>query len=440
MTAARKPLSIIGRAEKIELRDFGLVNVPAKVDTGADSSSLWVSDVVEKDDGLHFVLFGQGSEYYTGRVQHFTKPDYELTRVANSFGQKELRYKVKLRITLKDRQVRATFTLADRSLKTYPILLGRKLLHGKFLVDVADGDPLYEAEQKKAEKLRQDMAKTILTASGKKGSGLKIAILSKGPGNYSTKRLRNEALARGHEVRVINYAKCYVTLESNKPVVRYEGESLHDIDVIIPRIAANLTSYGASIVRQFEMQNVFTTTTSIALVRSRDKLRSTQLLAKAGIGVPKTVFARETADLDDVLDQVGGAPVIIKVARGTHGNGVVLAETKKAAKAVMQAFYVEGVSFIVQEFVAESAGTDIRAFVVNGKVVASMQRQSLDDDFRSNLHQGGTGTAIRLTEEERKTAQRAAKAMGLPICGVDMMRSDHGPLVLEVNSSPGFGI
>jgi len=269
---------------------------------------------------------------------------------------------------------------------------------------------------------------------------MNIAILSKGPGNYSTKRLREEAKARGHNVRVINYAKCYVTLESNNPVVRYEGEELHEIDVIIPRIAANLTGYGSSIVRQFEMQNVPTTTASIAIVRSRDKLRSTQLLAKAGVGVPKTVFARETADLDDVLDQVGGAPAIIKVARGTHGNGVVLAETKKAAKAVMQAFYVEGVSFIVQEYVAESAGADIRAFVVNGKVVASMQRQSLDDDFRSNLHQGGEGKTIKLTEEERKTAQKAAKAMGLPVCGVDMMRSDRGPLVLEVNSSPGFGI
>lgn len=269
---------------------------------------------------------------------------------------------------------------------------------------------------------------------------MKIVILSKGPGNYSTKRLKEEAIKRGHDVKIINYAKCYVTLESGKPVVRYKGKDIGNVDVIIPRIASSLTRYGASIVRQFEMQNVFTATTSIAIVRSRDKLRSTQLLAKTGVGIPKTVFARETADLDDVLDQVGGAPVIIKVARGTHGNGVVLAETRKAAKAVMQAFYVEGVSFIVQEYVEESAGTDIRAFVVNGKVVASMMRQSLDDDFRSNLHQGGEGVAVKLTEEERKTAQRAAKAMGLPICGVDMMRSNRGPLVLEVNSSPGFGI
>lgn len=269
---------------------------------------------------------------------------------------------------------------------------------------------------------------------------MNIAILSQGPGNYSTKRLREEAEKRGHTVRVINYAKCYVTIEKDRPVVRYEGEDLGELDAIIPRIASNLTKYGTAIVRQFESQGVFTTASSIAIARTRDKLRATQLLARTNVGIPKTVFARETADLDDIVEQAGGVPLIIKVARGTHGNGVVLAETRKAAQAVMQAFYVEGVSFLVQEFIEESAGTDIRAVVVGGKVVASMKRQSLDDDFRSNLHQGGSGTTVKLTDEERKTAQKAAKAMGLPICGVDMMRSDRGPLVLEVNASPGFGI
>lgn len=269
---------------------------------------------------------------------------------------------------------------------------------------------------------------------------MNIAILSKGAKNYSTQRLKEEALKHGHTVRIINYAKCYVSIESNLPVVRYKGKVIDDVDVIIPRISSALTRYGGAIVRQFEVQNIFTTTTSISLTRTRDKLRSMQLLAKGGIGIPKTVFALETADFDDVLEQIGGAPVIIKVARGTHGNGVVLAETRKAAKAVMQAFYVEGVSFLVQEYIEESAGMDIRAFVVNGKVVASMLRQSLTDDFRSNLHQGGQGRPIKLSDEERKTAQRAAKAMGLQVCGVDMMRSNRGPLVLEVNASPGFGI
>jgi ribosomal protein S6--L-glutamate ligase len=264
---------------------------------------------------------------------------------------------------------------------------------------------------------------------------MNIVILSNGPGNYSTKRLKEEARKRGHSVRVVKYAKCYVSVESSHPVVFYKGEELGDIDAIVPRIAASLTKYGSSIVRQFEMQNVFTTTSSIALTRSRDKLRSLQLLAKAGVGIPKTVFARETTDVEDVIEKVGGAPAIIKVARGTHGNGVVLAETRKAAKAVMQAFYVEGVNFLVQEFIEESAGTDIRVLVVGGKVVAAIQRQSLDDDFRANTHQGGVGVAVRLTDEERKTATKAAKAMGLPICGVDLMRSTRGPLVLEVNSS-----
>lgn len=269
---------------------------------------------------------------------------------------------------------------------------------------------------------------------------MKIIILSKGGANYSTRRLKQVAIERGHEAKVINYAKCYVTVEKNTPIVHYKGKPLTGFDAIIPRIAAPYTRYGTAVVRQFEMQGLFTTASSIAIVRSRDKLRAYQLLAKAGVGVPKTVFARETADFEDVIRLAGGTPLIIKVARGTQGNGVVLAETPKAAKAVMQAFYVEGVNFLVQEFVKESAGSDIRAFMVGGQVVASMRRQSLDDDFRSNLHQGGTAATVKLTDEEKKTAQKAAKAMGLPICGVDIVRSDRGPLVLEVNSSPGFGI
>ena len=264
---------------------------------------------------------------------------------------------------------------------------------------------------------------------------MKIAILSKGSLNYTTKRLREVAEQRGHDVQVINYAKCYMTMEKGKPIIFYKGQELPKFDVIIPRIAQSYTKYGTAVVRQFEMQGSFTTASSIAINRSRDKLRSYQILARQDVGIPKTVFARETANLEEVVDLAGGAPVIIKVARGTHGNGVVLAETKKAAKAVMQAFYVEGVNFIVQEFVEESAGTDIRALIVGSRVVASIQRQSLDDDFRSNTHQGGVGKAVKLTPEEEKTAIKAAKAMNLPFCGVDMMRSKDGPKVLEVNSS-----
>jgi ribosomal protein S6--L-glutamate ligase len=264
---------------------------------------------------------------------------------------------------------------------------------------------------------------------------MKIAILSKGNANYTTKRLKEVALERGHDTKVINYAKCYVSVEKEKLIIRYKGKSLEHFDAIIPRIAQSYTKYGTAIVRQFESQGSFTTASSIAINRSRDKLRAYQILAKAGVAIPKTVFARETANFEDVVSLAGGTPLIIKVARGTHGNGVVLAETSKAAKAVMQAFYVEGVNFLVQEFVEESAGEDIRALVVGSRVVASIKRQSLDDDFRSNTHQGGFGQIIKMTDEEIKTAIKAARAMGLPICGVDMMRSNRGPLVLEVNSS-----
>lgn len=264
---------------------------------------------------------------------------------------------------------------------------------------------------------------------------MRIAILSKGGANYSTKRLKEVAKARGHSVKIINYAQCYVSIEKNNPVIRYKGEALESYDVIIPRIAQSYTNYGAAIIRQFEALGVYTTASSIALVRSRDKLRAYQIMARRGVGIPKTVFAHETANFTDVVSLAGGTPVIIKVARGTHGNGVVLAETPKAAKAVMQAFYVEGVNFLVQEYIKESAGMDVRAIVVGNRVVASIKRQSLDDDFRSNTHQGGVGTVVKLTAEEEKTAIRAAQAMGLSICGVDMMRSERGPLVLEVNSS-----
>jgi ribosomal protein S6--L-glutamate ligase len=272
---------------------------------------------------------------------------------------------------------------------------------------------------------------------------MKIAILSKGPGNYSTKRLKEEAVKRCHEVDIINYIFCEARIEQSKPVVIYKGEVLKGYDAIIPRIASSYTRYGSAIVRQFEIQGVFTTTSSISIVRSRDKLRSIQILSRAGIGIPKTIFSRGFTEIDDVMQELGGPPIIIKLARGTHGRGVVLAESRKAARSVLQGFYLmddDGTNILMQEYVEESAGTDIRAFVVGGQVVASMKRQSLTDDFRSNLHQGGEGTIVKLTDEEEKVAIKAARAMGLSICGVDMMRSKRGPLVLEVNSSPGFGI
>lgn len=271
---------------------------------------------------------------------------------------------------------------------------------------------------------------------------MKIAILSNGNANYSTRRLVAEAEQHGHQVRVIKYKDCYLSLDEKHPNIFYRGEKLPGYDAIVPRIANSMTRYGCAIVRQFEMQGAWTASSSIAISRSRDKLRSQQILTKAGIDTPKTLVSRNTADIDDLIEQIG-LPVIIKLATSTHGNGVVLAETKKAAKSALQAFYLyneDGMNILLQEYVKESAGTDIRAFVVGSRVVASMKRQSLDDDFRSNLHKGGEGTSVKLTAEEKRIVVKAAKVMGLHVAGVDLMRSERGPLVLEVNASPGFGI
>jgi len=273
---------------------------------------------------------------------------------------------------------------------------------------------------------------------------MNICILTHGKARFikgktvSTRRLYKAATARGHNVRVINAALCYIEVDTDKPKVLYEGEDIsHEFDAIIPRIMPNLTSYATAILRQFEMLGVYTTAKSIAIVRSRDKFRSIQLLAKSNIDIPNTIFSRESAEVDDLISQIG-VPMIIKLAKGTQGRGVVIAETRKAAKSVIQAFHVLGASILLQEYIEESEGSDIRAFVVGNQVVASMKRQSLTDDFRSNLHQGGAGMIVSLTDEQKKIAIRAARAMGLQICGVDMLNSGRGPLVIEVNANPGI--
>ncbi|MGB4967526.1 MAG: RimK family alpha-L-glutamate ligase [Candidatus Saccharimonadales bacterium] len=421
---------VIGSSEHLSFPELGLKDIPARVDTGARTSTIWASRISERAGVLRFTLFDEGCEFYSG--EEFTAMQYGKIVVTPSNGMAEERYVVKLQVLLAGKKIRASFTLANRSTQSYPVLVGRNVLRKKFVVDVGTGSDILGDEAEKAALVESAITPRNVT---KAAVPLKIAILSKGAANYTTKRLKEVAQTRGHDVKVINYAKCYMTMEKSKPVVYYNGKALPKFDVIIPRIAQSYTKYGTAVVRQFEMQGIFSTASSIAINRSRDKLRATQILARQDVGIPKTVFARESANLEEIVDLAGGAPVIIKVARGTHGNGVVLAETKKAAKAVMQAFYVEGVNFVVQEFVKESAGTDIRVLVVGNRVVASVIRQSLDDDFRSNTHQGGVGKKVKLTDEEEKTAIRAARALSLPICGVDMMRSDDGPKVLEVNSS-----
>ncbi|HEY9634383.1 MAG TPA: 30S ribosomal protein S6--L-glutamate ligase [Coleofasciculaceae cyanobacterium] len=267
---------------------------------------------------------------------------------------------------------------------------------------------------------------------------MKIAILSQDASLYSTQRLKEAGEERGHEMRVINYLRCYMNITSHKPTVIYQGQPLENFDAIIPRIAASKTFYGTAVVRQFEVMGVFSANESQAISRSRDKLRCLQILSREGIGLPVTGFAHSTQDIDGLIDTVGGAPVVIKLLEGTQGIGVVLAETRQAAKSVIEAFRGLDANILVQEFIKEAEGMDIRCFVIDNKVVASMKRQGADGEFRSNLHRGGTAETIKLTPEERSTAVRAAKAMGLRVAGVDMLRSNHGAVVMEVNSSPGL--
>ena len=267
---------------------------------------------------------------------------------------------------------------------------------------------------------------------------MKIAILSRKRSLYSTRRLVEAAQQHGHEVHVIDTLRCYMNITSHKPEIHYRGENLTGFDAVIPRIGASITFYGTAVVRQFEMMGVFPLNESVAISRSRDKLRSLQLLSRKGIGLPVSGFAHSPDDVEDLIKMVGGAPVVIKLLEGTQGIGVVLAETHKAAESVIEAFMGLKANILVQEFIKEAGGSDIRCLVIGEKVVAAMMRRAREGEFRSNLHRGGTAELIRITPEERSTAVRAAAAMGLNVAGVDILRSHHGPVIMEVNSSPGL--
>ena len=269
---------------------------------------------------------------------------------------------------------------------------------------------------------------------------MKIAILSRNRTLYSTRRLVEAAEERGHSVRVLDHLRCFMDITSDNPTIHYGSDEFgrDDFDAVIPRIGASVTYYGTAIVRQFEMMNVYTVNESVAITRSRDKLRSMQLLSRKGIGMPTTAFAHSSKDLDGIIKEVGGAPLVIKLLEGTQGKGVVLAETKKAAESVIQAFMKVNANIMLQEYIREAGGADLRCFVVGNRVIAAMERQGPPGEFRSNLHRGGKARLVKLTPAERSTATRAARIMGLNVCGVDLLRSDKGPLVMEVNSSPGM--
>ncbi len=269
---------------------------------------------------------------------------------------------------------------------------------------------------------------------------MKIAILSRNRNLYSTRRLVEAAEQRGHRVQILDHLRCFMDITSDNPTIHYGSTEFNrdDFDAVIPRIGASVTYYGTAIVRQFEMMNIYSVNESVAITRSRDKLRSLQLLSRKGIGMPTTAFAHSSKDINGIIKEVGSAPLVIKLLEGTQGKGVVLAETKKAAESVIQAFMKLNADILVQEYIKEAGGSDLRCLVVGEKVIAAMQRQGPPGEFRSNLHRGGKASLVKLTPTERKTAARAAKVMGLNVCGVDLLRSDSGPLVMEVNSSPGM--
>lgn len=269
---------------------------------------------------------------------------------------------------------------------------------------------------------------------------MKIAVLSRNRNLYSTRRLLEAGEKRGHDMLLLDHMKCALVIEQGRPHIYYNGKEVIGVNAVIPRIGASATFYGSAVVRQFEMMRIFTAVESQALVRARDKLRSLQILARAGLGIPKTAFASspKDRDIESIVDTIGGAPCVVKLLEGTQGIGVILAENKKAAKSVLEAFIKLKANMLVQEFIKEAGGADVRAFVVDGQIVGSMKRQGKEGEFRSNLHRGGTATLVSLTAEERATAVKAAKKLGLGIAGVDILQSDRGPLVMEVNSSPGL--
>lgn len=403
----------IGRYEKVDLPLLELFSLDAKVDTGADNNAIHCHQIeISKDEKeVSFQLLDPAHPDYNDK--EFNMPIHRMRWVKSSNGERERRVYIKTEIIVMGESYEVEISLTDRSSMSFPMLLGRKFLQNRFLVDVSK-------------------------QSSVQGDNFKVAILSLGPDLYSTRRLYEAAKARGWDVEVVNYLHCYANIEQGNLTVNYNGRSLGDVDVIIPRIGASRTFFGTAVVRQFELMNIMSVNSSLAITRSRDKLRSHQILAKHGLNMPKTIYATKVGDVDDLIRNIGGTPLIIKMLEGTQGVGVVLAETHKAAKSVLEAFYGMKVNLLVQEFIAEAKGADIRAFVVGGKVVGAMKRQGVEGDFRSNIHRGGTAQSIKLSRAEKNLAIQAAKVMGLDVAGVDMLQSDRGPLLMEVNSSPGL--
>jgi ribosomal protein S6--L-glutamate ligase len=421
----------LGWEEWAAFPGLGLPAIKAKVDTGARTSALHAVSVEpfgpEKRLQVRFVMHPIPDQPDVEVI--CAAPVVDRREVTSSNGETELRWVIETPVRIGGREWLIEVTLTNRESMNYRMLLGRTAIQPDMVVQ-----PTVSCAQGS---LSFDLYKGFPRRTPVKRP-LRIAILTREPKNYSSQRLKAAAEARGHVAEMINTARCTMAINTLSPAIYYDGRKLARYDAVIPRIGASMTNYGMAVLRQFQMTGAFILNAPAAIGASRDKLYAHQVLARAGIGMPTTAFAHSPKDTKNLIDHVGGAPLVVKLLESTQGRGVVLAETRKAAESVIDAFRGLDANFIVQEFVKEAGGADIRCFVVGGRVVAAMKRQAQPDEFRSNLHRGGEAVKVRISKEERAAAIRGAKALGLAVAGVDLLRADSGPKVLEVNSSPGL--
>lgn len=422
----------LGWEEWVSLPDLSLPAIKAKVDTGARTSALHAVAIEpfgsEKNPQVRFIMHPNPNDPTVEVVCSAKVIDRRM--VVSSNGVSESRYVISSPITINGKTWPINITLTNRETMVYRMLLGRSALQ--------DDMSIVPAASFLQPALSFDIYKKRRSKKNKTRRPLRIAILTQEPRNYSNRRMIEAAEARGHVIETIETGRCYMVINNHRPEVHYDKKALPRYDAIIPRIGSRMTFYGMAIIRQFESMGVYTLNPASGIGNSRDKLLAHQLLSQNRLGMPNTAFAKSSRDTTGILDLVGGSPVVVKLLESTQGKGVILAETKKAAAALIDAFRGLDAHFLVQEFIKEASGTDIRCFVVDGKVVGAIKRTAQAGEFRSNLHQGGKATKVRLTKEERQIAIKAAKVMKLTVAGVDILRSDTGPKILEVNSSPGL--
>lgn len=424
---------IVGSEEWCAFPELGIPTIKARVDSGAKTSALHALNIVAfEKDGANWVKFDVNPIQNNGKtVIHCQAPLVDKRVVKSSSGYREHRYVIKAQIRVGELDWEVELTLTNRDSMGFRMLLGREAMSGRILVDP---EQKYLLGQPTREKLLE-----YYETGEEPKRGLRIGVLASNPELYSNKRIMEAGEMRGHEMHFLNLKYCYMKLDANTPEIHYRGgRVLNDFDAVIPRIRPSMTFYGCALTRHFEALKVFCLNSSMAISQSRDKLYSLQLLLNSGVDIPTTGFANSPLDTNDLIKMVGGSPLIVKLLEGTQGKGVVLAETKKAAESVINAFKSLNANILVQEFIKEANGKDIRCFVIDGKVVAAIQREALPGEFRANIHLGGTASVIKVTSEEKKIAIKAAKAMNLKVAGVDIIRSAKGPLLLEVNSSPGL--